>query len=138
MAKTNGSGRTVTFDFDPWRETSERLREGSVDGVLGLKVLQTGLKLVSKPVHPGDENARTVEAAVESIYDLMAMSLEWLRWYGVTPEIVQGKVRQRAHARRALGRAGTVQVSKVVRDATELVSDPGNLGSKLGPVYNRE
>ena len=138
MAKTNGSGRTVTFDFDPWRETSERLREGSTDGTLGLKVVQTGMKLVSQPVTSADANARFVADAVESVYDLMAMALEWLRWYGETPAIVQNKVRARVHARRALTSAEAVQVSKLVRDASELISDPTNKVSKLGPVYNRE
>ena len=116
MARSKTSGRVVTFEFEPWDYSEEVLRAPSTRGDTGYQAVKHSLKLDSYI----DAVAR------ESVYDLLASTLEWLRERGETPETVMARVRANVRSRRPESTADRLPVTKAVVDAVRLASDPNN------------
>lgn len=109
----------VRFDYEEWDDDRDVLlhRPGST---LGFGVVNASAEYGKYKTGTMGSNNRGATAIIDSIIGNIAGSLEWLRWYGLSPTDVQSKVR--AYLREAQGTERQV-VLKASLQASADVSD---------------
>lgn len=82
----------VEFDYDPWNIDKDVLleRPGSE---AGYAVIQAGLMLTRFFTPHARDADSTVKPGLDGVIGLLAGALEWCRWYGLSAQEVQSKVR---------------------------------------------
>ena len=82
----------INFDYNDWNNRRDQLLEYPGSS-LGFSAINQGIKIgETLPAHNAVRSEQ-VQPVVEDVIELLAGSLQWLRWYGIDAEDLQRRVR---------------------------------------------
>lgn len=117
---------SLTFNFDPWDNKKDLLME-KVGNSFATTLVREGIEVSHVGTLQNERRNQTSEAAVDGIAHILAASIEWLRWYGITEADVQSRVTKHLNAERQstrgqfrLALGGTKDTSGALREGTKL------------------
>ena len=115
---------SITFDYDAWDPKREALLARPLSSPLGVTVIQEGITFGRVSTAQAKDNDAFIQDSVDGVIELLAGSLEWLRWFGLTDEQVLSKVR--AYLRNAKDSPEHMRTVRDTKVGMFEVSDPEN------------
>ena len=122
---------SINFDFEEWNPEQDILPDRP-GGAVGFTVIQSAMDVGHRQSFREEEGDPLIGRAMQQAIELLAGSIEWLRFHGLTAAQVESKVTAYLVNDRAT-KSQTVRAQLAVRQAEELISDPRNKNSRLDP-----
>lgn len=118
--------RQLVFDFTAWDDSRDVLLQNA-SNQRAFVAVQSAIELGKTQTKRERQRDPALKGTIEGITGLLASCIEWLRWYGETPEEIQAAVRGHIQRNR------TTQANKLQRDnfAAFKVSDPSGDADRI-------